>query len=214
MFSLLLLFLIRLLQNVLLITDVPVLPCLHLQTDQPRDPAAFWKNIQMVGVQQHLLHSTSPVFQTPWPSGEHAGQVRTRCCLQLPSSLSTSLCKISLQLSFSLAFCQFSRLSNDLSDRSKPPGWDLGSVRKLGMPQWRLWRLHGNMQWIICPCIYWTDCLPVNQSEYVLSGNLSVLPMTEVKLILKMFFFFKIGSILGDKRSLMRHFCTLLLREQ
>lgn len=56
--------------------------------------------------------------------------------------------------SFSLAFCQFSRLSNDLSDRSKPFGWDLGSLRKLGMPQWRIWRLHGNMQWIIsCPCI-------------------------------------------------------------
>lgn len=48
--------------------------------------------------------------------------------------------------SFSLAFCQFSRLSNDLSDRSKTSGWDLGSLGKLGMLYWRIWHL----QWILC----------------------------------------------------------------
>lgn len=78
--------------------------------------------------------------------------------------------------SFSLAFCQFSRLSNDLSDRSKSSGWDLGSLRKLGMLHWRIWRLHGNMQWILSfglsvyalyLSVYWSGCHPVNWSEYL-----------------------------------------------
>lgn len=122
-----------------------------------------------------------------------------------------------LQLSFSLAFCQFSRLSNDLSDRSKPPGWDLGSVRKLGMPQWRLWHLHGNTQWIICPCIYWTDCLPVNRSEFLCFGLCFVRQFVCFAHDWSQVNFkncFQVGNILGDKRSLMRHFCTMLLRDQ
>lgn len=131
---------------VLSVVASPIL-CLHLQTVQLYNPAVFCNKHPDGG----RPTPSSPVIlfsslHSPRIFEEHMGQLRMRSCLQLPSSLSTESL---FPQSFSLAFCQFSRLSNELSDRSKSSGWDLGSLRKLGMLQWRIWRLHGNMQQIL-----------------------------------------------------------------
>lgn len=107
-------------------------------------------------------------------------------------SLSTSLQKLFPQ-SFSLAFCQFSRLSNDLSDRSKSSGWDLRSLRKLGKAALRNLTFARQyamdpLLWSVCLCAV-SICLLVwpSSSRLVrgsLSGNLSAFYMSEVEFIL------------------------------
>lgn len=131
------------------------------------------------------IRCSHPLFQT---SREHEGCVWTKFCLQLLSGLSVSRHEPLLSKSFSLAFCQFSRLKNDLSDRSKPSGWDFRSLRKPGMPHWRTWHLHSSTQWIIPvhESVCWWDWLPVNWFDcvcqpicllcpWVNSGSFSVL---------------------------------------
>lgn len=158
---------------VLSVVASPIL-CLHLQTVQLYNPAVFCNKHPDGG----RPTPSSPVIffsslHSPRIFEEHMGQLRMRSCLQLPSSLSTDSL---FPQSFSLAFCQFSRLSNELSDRSKSSGWDLGSLRKLGMLQWRIWRLHGNMQQIlsfgllVCVLyltVYRSGRHSVNWSEYL-----------------------------------------------
>lgn len=137
---------------------------------------SFATNIQMVGFQPHLLQSSSSAFSKPSDFWRACGTIEDK----ILSSITFKSLHLSAEFlfpqSFSLAFCQFSRLSNDLSDRSKSSGWDLRSLRKLGMLHWRIWRLHGNMQWILSfgrpvyvlyLSVYRSGCHPVNWSEYI-----------------------------------------------
>lgn len=77
----------------------------------------FGTNIQMTNTQPHLLQLFPfSSLHSSQPSKEQ--KIRDKMLPLLLSSLSNSL-QLSFPQSLSLASCQFSRLSNDLSDRSK-----------------------------------------------------------------------------------------------
>lgn len=92
--------LLFLLWNILLSAIACPIQCLPLQTDQIHDPAVFHSIYPGGG--RPILSSAVIIFSSLHSiqlSGEHVGQLKTRSCLQLPLSLSTSLqslCYLSL----------------------------------------------------------------------------------------------------------------------
>lgn len=78
----------------------------------------------------NLISCTGLLQLSPWPSGS-CGATRTRK-VEILSSITLKSVEMLLPRSSSLAFCQFSRLCNDLNDRSESSGWDLGVTQEAG----------------------------------------------------------------------------------